>query len=188
MRCSPTIAFPNSCGRSAWRRARAASPWCSTPTDRRRCRDDLFRIATHVVFSSECLRATTGLDDLGAALARIADTTPSFLAVTRWPAGRALARGTRRCEQARSSRSRRSTRSARAMCSTAPSRSRSRRVATSTAAMRFAAAAAGLKCTRLGGSAGGAAARRGRSPAGAHSATAPRTRDLADSPCGRIVF
>src|SRR5262249_36753461 len=31
--------------------------------------DELFRIATHVVFSSECLRATTGLDDLGAALA-----------------------------------------------------------------------------------------------------------------------
>src|SRR5262245_12740149 len=30
--------------------------------------DELFRIATHVVFSSECLRATTGLDDLGAAL------------------------------------------------------------------------------------------------------------------------
>ena len=44
--------------------------------------DDLFRIATHVVFSSECLRATTGLDDLAAALARIADLTSSFLAVT----------------------------------------------------------------------------------------------------------
>jgi sulfofructose kinase len=44
--------------------------------------DDLFRIATHVVFSSECLRATTGLDDLAAALARISDLTPSFLAVT----------------------------------------------------------------------------------------------------------
>lgn len=44
--------------------------------------DDLFRIATHVVFSTECLRATTGLDDLAAALARIADLTPAFLAVT----------------------------------------------------------------------------------------------------------
>jgi sulfofructose kinase len=44
--------------------------------------DELFRIATHVVFSSECLRATSGLDDLGAALAVIAETTPSFLAVT----------------------------------------------------------------------------------------------------------
>jgi sulfofructose kinase len=47
--------------------------------------DDLFRIATHVVFSSECLRATTGLDDLVAALAAIARTTPSFLAVTHGP-------------------------------------------------------------------------------------------------------
>src|SRR5262249_48223709 len=47
--------------------------------------DELFRIATHVVFSSECLRATTGLDDLGAALAAIAGTTPSFLAVTQGP-------------------------------------------------------------------------------------------------------
>src|SRR5262245_11028019 len=47
--------------------------------------DDLFRIATHVVFSHEGLSATTGLDDPGAALARIADTTQSFLAVTRGP-------------------------------------------------------------------------------------------------------
>jgi sulfofructose kinase len=47
--------------------------------------DDLFRIATHVVFSREGLSATTGLDDPGAALARVADTTPSFLAVTRGP-------------------------------------------------------------------------------------------------------
>ena len=32
--------------------------------------DDLLRIATHVVLSSECLRATIGVDDLGAALRR----------------------------------------------------------------------------------------------------------------------
>src|SRR5947209_7460130 len=36
--------------------------------------DELLRIATHVVFSSECLRATTGHDELGAGLARIAAT------------------------------------------------------------------------------------------------------------------
>src|SRR5215813_7867404 len=36
-RWSPTTAFPNSYGRSAWRRAHAASPWYSTPTGRRRC-------------------------------------------------------------------------------------------------------------------------------------------------------
>src|SRR5580698_4008689 len=34
--------------------------------------DPLFRIATHIIFSSECLRETTGLADLGAGLARIA--------------------------------------------------------------------------------------------------------------------
>jgi len=47
--------------------------------------DGLLRIATHVVFSSECLRATSGIDDLAAALDRIAATTPSFLAVTDGP-------------------------------------------------------------------------------------------------------
>jgi sulfofructose kinase len=47
--------------------------------------DDLFDIATHVVFSSECLRATTGLHDLGAGLAAIAAMTASFLAVTHGP-------------------------------------------------------------------------------------------------------
>ena len=40
--------------------------------------DDLFRIATHVVFSSECLRATTGLDDLAVALARMSDSPHHF--------------------------------------------------------------------------------------------------------------
>jgi sulfofructose kinase len=44
--------------------------------------DDLFKIATHVVFSSECLRATTAVDDLGAALQRMAGVTDAFLAVT----------------------------------------------------------------------------------------------------------
>ena len=47
--------------------------------------EDLFRIATHVVFSGECLRATTGVDDLGAALQRVAGTTQAFLAVTNGP-------------------------------------------------------------------------------------------------------
>ena len=61
--------------------------------------DRCSRIATHVVFSSECLRATTGLDDLGAALARIADATPCLPRRHRRPAatcsgcdGRALRR------------------------------------------------------------------------------------------------
>jgi sulfofructose kinase len=113
--------------------------------------DDLFRIATHVVFSSECLRATTELDDLVAALAAIARTTPSFLAVTHGPHDVLWREG--------------------ALLHKTPvfpvkaidtlgagdvfhgafalALAEGRDVA---AALRFAAAAAGLKCTRLGGS------------------------------------
>jgi sugar/nucleoside kinase (ribokinase family) len=47
--------------------------------------EDLFRLATHVIFSGECLRATVGLDDLAAALSRVADVTDAFLAVTDGP-------------------------------------------------------------------------------------------------------
>ena len=63
--------------------------------------DDLFRIATHVIFSGECLRATTGLDDLAAGLARIAEVTDAFLAVTNGPGRRALARWRRATPQSR---------------------------------------------------------------------------------------
>jgi sugar/nucleoside kinase (ribokinase family) len=52
------------------------------PTDERA---DLFRIATHVVFSSECLRATIRESDLGRALQRMATVTEAFLAVTNGP-------------------------------------------------------------------------------------------------------
>ena len=44
--------------------------------------DPLFAVATHVVFSAECLRATTGLDDLAAGLQRMAPRTGAFLAVS----------------------------------------------------------------------------------------------------------
>ena len=47
--------------------------------------DPLFAIPTHVVFSSECLRATTGATDLGVALQRIAPRTKAFLAVSDGP-------------------------------------------------------------------------------------------------------
>jgi len=47
--------------------------------------DPLFRIASHVVFSSECLIATTGRSDLAAALEVIARHTRSFLAVSNGP-------------------------------------------------------------------------------------------------------
>jgi sugar/nucleoside kinase (ribokinase family) len=49
--------------------------------------DPLFAIATHVIFSAEALRATTQLDDLAAALATIARVTAGFLAVTNGPDG-----------------------------------------------------------------------------------------------------
>ena len=47
--------------------------------------DPLFRIATHVIFSSECLRATTGVSDLAAGLKRMARQTDAFLAVSNGP-------------------------------------------------------------------------------------------------------
>jgi sulfofructose kinase len=47
--------------------------------------DPLFGIPTHVVFSSECLRETTGEADLGVGLMRMAPRTPAFLAVSDGP-------------------------------------------------------------------------------------------------------
>jgi sugar/nucleoside kinase (ribokinase family) len=48
--------------------------------------DGLFGLATHVVFSSECLRATLGIEDLVTALEHAASSaTGAFLAVTNGP-------------------------------------------------------------------------------------------------------
>jgi sugar/nucleoside kinase (ribokinase family) len=47
--------------------------------------DPLFRIASHVVFSWECLRETTGVADLSEGLLRIAGKTDAFLAVSNGP-------------------------------------------------------------------------------------------------------
>ncbi len=55
--------------------------WATTPDD------PLLAIATHVIFSAEALRATTRLDDLVTALAMIARVAPGFLAVTNGPDG-----------------------------------------------------------------------------------------------------
>ena len=49
------------------------------PTD---ARDPLFAVASHVVFSSECLRATAGTNDLAAAIERMGRLTGGFVAVT----------------------------------------------------------------------------------------------------------
>jgi sulfofructose kinase len=47
--------------------------------------DPLFRIASHVIFSSECLCETTGIADLAEALLEIAKRTAAFLAVSNGP-------------------------------------------------------------------------------------------------------
>ena len=47
--------------------------------------DPLFKLATHLIFSSECLRATTSAADLGAGLQRMARRTGAFLAVSNGP-------------------------------------------------------------------------------------------------------
>jgi sulfofructose kinase len=52
------------------------------PTDDRH---PLFGAATHVIFSGECLRATARTDDLAAGLAHMAQFTDAFLAVTNGP-------------------------------------------------------------------------------------------------------
>jgi sulfofructose kinase len=115
--------------------------------------DDLFRIATHVVFSTECLRATTGLDDLAAALARIADLTPAFLAVTRgaqdvlWREGATLRKSPVFAVEAVDTLGAGDIFHGAFALALAEGKDE-------IAGMRFAAAAAGLKCTRLGGSAG----------------------------------
>jgi sulfofructose kinase len=52
-----------------------------------RATDILLRVASHVVFSAEGLRATARTDDLAAGLERIAATSPGFLAATDGPNG-----------------------------------------------------------------------------------------------------
>jgi len=50
-------------------------------------RESLLTASTHLVFSSESLQQTTGCQDEGDALKKIAKLTPSFLAGTRGPRG-----------------------------------------------------------------------------------------------------
>jgi sulfofructose kinase len=115
--------------------------------------DPLFRIASHIIFSSECLRETTGLADLGEGLARIALHTDAFLAVSNGPDdiiyldGRAL----RHLPVFKIS----------AIDTLGAGDALHGGFALALAegqgeieAMRFGAAVAGIKCSRLGGSAG----------------------------------
>ncbi|WP_262048209.1 sugar kinase [Bradyrhizobium sp. Bra78] len=49
--------------------------------------DDLLRAASHLLFASEQVRETAGVADDGKALKRLAGLTPAFLAATRGPRG-----------------------------------------------------------------------------------------------------
>lgn len=115
--------------------------------------DDLFTIATHVIFSSECLRATTGLDDLATGLARVAGMSPAFLAVTNgpgdvlWRSGGELRRSPVFALQAVDTLGAGDVFHGAFALALVEGRDLP-------TALRFAAAAAGLKCTRLGGSSG----------------------------------
>jgi sugar/nucleoside kinase (ribokinase family) len=115
--------------------------------------DPLFAIATHVIFSSECLRETTGLADLAAALERMVPRTTAFLAVSdgagpvRYLAGGAVRTMPVFKVDAVDTLAAGDIFHAGIALALAEGRDE-------VAAMRFGAAAAGLKCTRFGGSMG----------------------------------
>jgi len=115
--------------------------------------DPLFCIPTHVIFSGECLRATTGLDDLSAGLQRMAPRTEAFLAVSDGPGPvRYLTDGAVSTMpvfkfEAIDTLAAGDVFHAGIALALAEGRD-------AVAAMRFGAAAAGLKCTRFGGSMG----------------------------------
>jgi sugar/nucleoside kinase (ribokinase family) len=115
--------------------------------------DPLFRIASHIVFSSECLSATTGRDDLAEGLEVIAQHTASFLAVSNGPNDILFleASSVRRVPVFE----------LRAVDTLAAGDGLHGGFALALAegqseaeALRFGAAVAGIKCTRIGGSAG----------------------------------
>jgi sugar/nucleoside kinase (ribokinase family) len=115
--------------------------------------DPLFRICTHVVFSSECLRATTGCADLAEGLRRVAPHTHSFLAVSHGPNDILFLEG--------SSVRRVPVFAIDAVDTVGAGDALHGAFALALAegrgeaeGLRFAAAVAGLKCTRMGGSVG----------------------------------
>jgi sugar/nucleoside kinase (ribokinase family) len=115
--------------------------------------DPLFGIPTHVIFSGECLRATTGLDDLSDGLQRMAPRTKAFLAVSDGPSAvRYIADGTVRTMpvfkiEAIDTLAAGDVFHAGIALGLAEGRD-------AVSALRFGAAAAGLKCMRFGGSMG----------------------------------
>jgi sulfofructose kinase len=115
--------------------------------------DPLFRLATHVIFSSECLRATTGVADLAAGLERIARKTDAFIAVSDGPNDILYLEGRKLCQlpvfdiEAVDTLGAGDAFHGGFALALAEGRSE-------VDAMRFGAAVAGIKCSRVGGSAG----------------------------------
>jgi sulfofructose kinase len=115
--------------------------------------DPLFRIASHVVFSSECLKATAGSNDLGEGLKRMARHTNAFLAVSNGPddilflEGRSIRHVPVFAIQAVDTLGAGDALHGGFALALAEGRSEAD-------ALRFGAAVAGIKCSRVGGSAG----------------------------------
>src|SRR5271168_2450826 len=115
--------------------------------------DPLFGIASHVIFSGECLRGTTGVTDLVDGLRRIARNTDAFLAVSNGPDDIVYLDGGAVC--------RLPVFKIAAVDTLGAGDAFHGGFALALAegqnevgAMRFGAATAGIKCSRLGGSAG----------------------------------
>jgi sulfofructose kinase len=115
--------------------------------------DPLFRLATHVIFSSECLRATTGTADLGEGLSRVARRTEAFLAVSNGSGDIVFLETGKVCRlpvfKIRAVDTLGAGDAFHGGFALALAEGNSE-----VAAMRFGAAVAGIKCTRLGGSGG----------------------------------
>ena len=115
--------------------------------------DPLFGLASHIIFSPECLRETTGLADLGEGLRCIARNADAFLAVSNGPDDIVYLQDGKLCRLPAFRIS--------AVDTLGAGDALHGGFALALAegkgeieAMRFGAAVAGLKCTRLGGSAG----------------------------------
>jgi len=115
--------------------------------------DPLFKLATHLIFSSECLRATAGAADLAGGLSRMARRTEAFLAVSNGPDDILFIEGgkLRRLPvfkiEAVDTLGAGDVFHGGFALALAEGKSE-------VEAMRFGAAAAGIKCSRIGGSAG----------------------------------
>jgi sulfofructose kinase len=113
----------------------------------------LFGLGTHVIFSGECLRLTAGTDDLAAGLARMAQFTDAFIAVSNGPLPVLWREDGAIREMAVFPITAVDTLGAGDVFHGAFALALAEGCGIA-GAMRFAAASAGLKCTRFGGSTG----------------------------------